>query len=417
MAQDTKISIINKAARFIGIIIEIFLYFATVKQNFVRIEAIYKRQLRKLPNHGKTRTMNRWMLIYGGRSGEHEVSLRSAAFVNRSLQEAGIEVVPLGISLQGFWYLQDPQNPESFLLDLKEDPSRLVSLQPGKGFLRSDGSVIEMTGVFPVIHGTYGEDGTLQGLLEMMDMPYVGAHVLSSALAMDKITAKILWESQGLPIVPYRVIEQWQWQDEDFDRKDFVKEALSSLGLPLFIKPSNTGSSVGVCRAETIEEIQEGIQDALRFDTRVLIEKAVNAREIELSLMGNHQVKAFLPGEIAPTHSFYDYDAKYIDPDGAALIIPADLSPEMMEEARTIAVEAYRQLNLKGLSRVDLFLDKESDQFYINEINTMPGFTSISMFPMLCKEGGLEGASLMKELIELALERYEEHNHLQFRRD
>jgi len=360
--------------------------------------------------------MKRVMMIYGGRSGEHEVSLRSASFVWKSLRTAEFQVIPVGIAPDGLWYLQDSLNSIPEILPLIQDNSRLLSLIPGKCWLKSDGSELSIDLVFPVLHGTFGEDGTLQGLLEMMDIPYVGAHVLSSSMAMDKIIAKILWESKDLPIVPFAWVESWEWNSDSYNRKTHIEKWIKKLGLPLFIKPSNAGSSVGVVKAETSADIEPAVKEALQYDTRILIEKAVDAREIELSVIGNHDVTVFPPGEIAPTHSFYDYDAKYIDPDGAALLIPADLSEEEQNQAMNIAEKAYRTLCLQGLSRVDLFLDKKDGNFYINEINTLPGFTSISMFPVLCRESGTGPAALMSKLIELAEQSYKERRELHFSR-
>lgn len=354
------------------------------------------------------------MMLYGGRSEEHDVSLRSASFILKSLQEASFKVIPVGIDHKGNWYVQQIKDEVPEILPLLERNENRVRLEPANGIYNAQGEKLDVDLVFPVLHGTFGEDGCLQGLIEMMELPYVGANTRSSAIAMDKITAKILWEKQNLPVVPYHFIEKWQWDSTDFNQEEYMLRWVEDLGLPLFIKPSNAGSSVGVSKVDTPQELKTALEEAFRHDTRVLIEKAVNAREIELSVLGNHQVETFLPGEIAPNHSFYDYDAKYIDPDGAALLIPARLPEELRRKAMKIALEAYRCLSLEGLSRVDLFLDRDDESFYINEVNTLPGFTSISMFPQLCKAGGLEPADLMKRLVKLALERFKEKSQLNF---
>lgn len=358
--------------------------------------------------------MKRIMMLYGGRSEEHNVSLRSASFIWKSLQEAGYSVIPVGISRKGLWYRQKNEAfiPESLALD--ESENALISLKPGAGFFTAQEDKLDVDMVFPVLHGTFGEDGCLQGMLEMAGIPYVGADQRSSAIAMDKITAKILWEKQDLPVVPYSFVEKWQWTSPDFDRESSLKHWISELALPLFVKPSNAGSSVGVSKAEDSESLAKAIEEAFRHDTRVLLEKAIDAREIELSVVGNYQPETFQPGEIAPQHGFYDYDAKYIDPDGAILLIPAKLTDEQSSKAMKIALSAYKTLSLQGLSRVDLFLDRKDECFYINEVNTLPGFTSISMFPQLCRAGGMDAPSLMKRLVQLALDRFEEKNSLNF---
>lgn len=368
----------------------------------------------KRRKHDKYGYMKRIMMLFGGRSEEHDVSLRSASFIWKSLQEAGYSIIPVGISRKGLWYIQKNEEfiPDSLTLTETEDA--LISLKPGVGFFTTEEKKLDVDLVFPVLHGTFGEDGCLQGMLEIAGIPYVGADQRSSAIAMDKITAKILWEKQDLPVVPYSFVEKWQWISPDFDKGTSLKNWMVDLGLPLFVKPSNAGSSVGVSKAEDRESLEKAIEEAFRHDTRVLLEKAIDAREIELSVVGNYQPETFQAGEIAPQHSFYDYDAKYIDPDGAVLLIPAEITEEQNRKAREMALSAYKTLSLKGLSRVDLFLDKNDGSFYINEINTLPGFTSISMFPQLCKAGGLDAPSLMKRLIQLALEHYIEKNSLNF---
>ncbi|MDC7220112.1 MAG: D-alanine--D-alanine ligase [Spirochaetales bacterium] len=358
--------------------------------------------------------MKHIVLIYGGRSGEHEVSLRSGAFIYHNIKKCGHIPHPVGISPEGIWYSQDFTEEPEDILPLVEDESRRISLVPGRGIVTGNGSLLPCDVVFPVIHGTFGEDGTLQGLLEMMGLPYVGANVQSSALGMDKVCTKEIWEKAGLPIVPYVRLTKADWADENLNRAAFFKECRHKLDFPLFIKPSRAGSSVGVSRADDESSFFTGIDKALAYDGEILIEKAVDAREIECSLLGNETPEVFGPGEIAPTHDFYDYEAKYIDPDGAALLIPAQIDEKLTHEIRKTALKAYRVLKLNGLSRVDLFLDKKSGRYYLNEVNTMPGFTSISMFPMLCAAEGLEGPELIAKLIQLGEEEFTNKNKLNY---
>ncbi len=356
--------------------------------------------------------MKHIVLIYGGRSGEHEVSLRSGAFIYRNLIKCGYQPVPVGISRDGVWYRQTFSGDPGDALPLATEEKDRLSLVPGKGILTGEGSPLPCDMVFPVIHGTFGEDGTLQGLLEMLNIPYVGAGLQSSALGMDKVCAKKIWESEGLPVVPFLSLTRADRDREGWKGEDFYRECVDTLSLPLFIKPSRAGSSVGVTKATDGASFLAGLDGALQFDREVLIEKAVNAREIECSLLGNGNPRVFGPGEIAPTHEFYDYDAKYIDPDGAALLIPAPLEDDVSRRIRETARNAYRALKLNGLARVDIFLEKESGEIYINEVNTMPGFTSISMFPRLCAAEGLDGPELVGELIDLAREEYEAKSRL-----
>ena len=358
--------------------------------------------------------MKHIVLIYGGRSGEHEVSLRSGSFIYHNIKKGGLVPHAIGISREGIWYYQDFSEEPADILPLSEREENRISLLPGEGLRTVGGTPVPCDMVFPVIHGTYGEDGTLQGLLEMMNIPYAGANIQSSALGMDKICAKEIWAQSGLPVVPYKSMTRHEWEEDGFDRKGFFRKCAGDLDLPLFIKPSRAGSSVGVTRAADEAAFLQGVEAALNYDREILIEKAVDAREIECSLLGRDDPLVFGPGEIAPTHTFYDYDAKYIDPDGAALLIPAPLNGELSEKIRETAKKAYTALKLNGLARVDIFLEKEKERFYINEVNTMPGFTSISMFPMLCARDGLEGPALVTTLLNAGMEEYEEKNRLTY---
>ncbi len=359
-------------------------------------------------------SMKHIVLIYGGRSGEHEVSLRSGAFIYHNIKKSGLIPHPVGITPKGIWYYQEYSKEPADILPLEEKEENRLVLIPGIGLQTVKGEPVPCDIVFPVIHGTFGEDGTLQGLLEMMDIPYAGAGLESSALGMDKICAKEIWENAGLPVVPYEKMDRHRWEKSGFVKNAFYRTCCEKLGLPLFIKPSRAGSSVGVTRAEDEASFLNGIESALLYDREILIEKAVNAREIECSLLGRDDPEVFGPGEIAPHHTFYDYEAKYIDPDGAALLIPAPLDDALSDRIKATAKSAYLALNLNGLARVDIFLEKDSERFYINEVNTMPGFTSISMYPMLCEKDGLKGPELIMKLLEAGMEEYREKSSLLF---
>jgi D-alanine-D-alanine ligase len=358
--------------------------------------------------------MNDIILIYGGRSGEHDVSLRSGAYIYHNIKKCGFIPHPVGISREGIWYSQSFSKEPNDILPLEEKEENRLSLMPGKGFLLPNGRQLSCDMVFPVIHGTFGEDGTLQGLLEMMGLPYVGANLQSSAIGMDKVCAKEIWEKEGLPVVPYKQMLKEIWMNNNFNKINFYLECRKELSLPLFIKPSRAGSSVGVFRVMEEKSFLTAMDEALKYDGEILIEKAVDAREIECSLIGKAEPRIFGPGEIAPTHDFYDYDAKYIDPEGAVLLIPAPIEEDLANRIRETALKAYKALKLNGLSRVDLFLEKNSQTYYLNEVNTMPGFTSISMFPQLCASEGLDGPALIKELIDQGWEDFQEKNKLNY---
>lgn len=362
-------------------------------------------------------------VIYGGRSGEHEVSLVSASAITRNIKKDH-KVILIGITKDGLWYLQDDAlyskicSDEKAILSITEDAKKLVSVIPGKGtksFL-VNGENLDIDVVFPALHGTYGEDGTIQGLLDMADLPYVGCTTMASALTMDKEKTKQVWQAAGLPVVPYVCLNRGIVNDSviyDAVIKDTVKE----LGLPLFVKPCSAGSSNGAEKAKNEKELNYAIMNAFMWDDKVLIEKSINAREIECSVTGNSTiatqdddiqgVTAYIPGEIIPTHEFYDYDAKYNDENGADLQIPANLSENDLEKIRKTAMAAYRVLDCSGLSRVDFFIDKDTKAVYLNEINTLPGFTPISMFPKMCEAAGLEFPELIEMLIDQAILRHD----------
>ncbi|MBQ3837100.1 MAG: D-alanine--D-alanine ligase [Treponema sp.] len=363
-------------------------------------------------------------VLFGGKSSEHEVSLVSASSVVRNLDSSKYKIIPIGIAKSGKWYLQSDeelarvQKDASASFKIEEDSSKIVNIIPGgaKDAFFVAGKSLEVDAAFAVVHGTFCEDGVLQGLLEAAEVPYVGCGVMSSGITMDKEKTKILWRDSGLPIVPYYCFTRTDINDNK--RYDaLVEKVVADFGFPLFVKPCNAGSSVGASKAANARELSLALGEAFMWDNKVLVEKAIEAREIECSVTGNatiqnpdHDysvVKAYTPGEILPTHEFYDYDAKYKDPDGAALKIPADIDETTTKIIKELAVKAYSVLDCSGLSRVDFFIDKKSGAIYLNEINTIPGFTSISMFPKMCEAAGLRYKDLINLLIDEALERFD----------
>ena len=363
-------------------------------------------------------------VLYGGRSGEHEVSLRSASSVIRHLDKLRFDVIPVGIDKQGRWHLGElpllsrgaagipdvlPMISEAPLAVLPPNPIATAVANPATGEL------IELAGhgtsafdvVFPVMHGPLCEDGTIQGLLELAEVPYVGCGVLASAVGMDKDVAKRLARDAGIPIVPYISLKKGEWKK----RLDPVMSQIDKeFGYPVFVKPANQGSSVGVHRVKQRSELAAALEDAFRYDTKLLIEKAVNAREIEISVLENPKdgeaPMVSVPGEVASTHEFYSYEAKYLDENGAALMIPAKLEPAQAELARKMAGQVFSILECEGMARCDLFLDKKTGEFYFNEVNTIPGFTSISMYPKMWEATGIPYSELLTRLIELAIARH-----------
>lgn len=349
------------------------------------------------------------ILIYGGRSGEHEVSLRSAASVYNHLDRNKYNIHLVGIGKDGRWYLQNNPEGEQQNLPLTCDPSFQISIRPMEGLL-AGGRFIRPDVFFPVTHGTFGEDGTLQGLFEMCGFPYVGATVGGSYLGMDKEMSKTVWQKYGIDVIPFLCLKRNEYTK---DREEAQERVISRFGLPLFVKPSTAGSSVGVSRVDRREDLNDAIEKAFVYDWKAIIEPAVKGREIECSVIGNVNTRSFPPGEVAPTHAFYDYEAKYIDPDGAGLIIPAVMEEGKSKELRNIAEKAYKALDLRGFARVDFFLE-ESGRILLNEVNTIPGFTNISMFSKMCDVGGLPYGELLDELIGLAEEQFAERNSLKF---
>lgn len=357
-------------------------------------------------------------VLYGGRSGEHDVSRCSAASVVRYLDKSKFEVTAIGIDRDGRWYVQDaPEIVEDRdfgnILALKKKGNWLVNHfeREGKLCLRDcdTGKEVYIDVVFPVVHGTFCEDGTLQGLLELAMVPYVGADVTGSAIGMDKDIAKRLLKEAGIPVVPWVKVRKSQWPDESVKITDLIR---NEIGFPCFIKPCNAGSSVGISKVKDARDLPDAVNDAFAWDSTILVEKAVNAREIELSVIGNEKPEVSGPGEIRPKHEFYSYEAKYLDSDGAELLIPAELDSGKTAGMQRIAAEAYMALNCSGMARVDFFLDKNTGEVYLNEINTLPGFTSISMYPKLWEHSGLAYGSLLEKLIALAFSRREQKHGL-----
>ena len=352
-------------------------------------------------------------VLYGGRSGEHDVSLCSAASVVAALDRKKYKVTAIGIDKNGRWYVQEkpeiiPDRDFGKKIALKKKGMWLVNHFEQKNKLhlydiKNKNKDVVVDIVFPVIHGTFCEDGTLQGLLELAMVPYVGADVTGSAVGMDKDIAKRLLKEADIPVVPSVTVNKQDWEENS---KVIMNEALSGLGLPLFVKPVCAGSSVGVRKVKKKEELAKAMNFAFQFDTRVMIEKAIDCREIECAVLGNEKPAGSVLGEIIPNHEFYSYEAKYIDPDGAALKIPAEISKAQSEKIRKFAVEGYMALGCTSMARVDFFLDRKTGKFYLNEINTLPGFTSISMYPKLWEATGLPYGKLLDKLIALALDRH-----------
>jgi D-alanine-D-alanine ligase len=390
-------------------------------------------------------------VLFGGRSGEHEVSLLSAASVVNAIDKEKYEVVPIGITKDGRWLtaaaaealLQGKPHDESKHLragDPDATPGAAVlasgeavvvppepvhstarSLTPfqsdATALRRAADRAINVDVIFPVLHGTFGEDGTIQGLLELADIPYVGAGVLGSAAGMDKDIMKALFRSAGLPIVKHVTILRSDW---DADPKKTEKIIDRSLKYPVFVKPANLGSSVGISKARTKKELGPAIYEAAKFDRKIVIEQGVGgakhkAREIECSVLGNDRPQASVPGEIVPIKEFYDYAAKYLD-EGSELVIPAKLTKAEIKKVQELAVRAFQAVDCAGLARVDFLMDPKTRKLFVNEINTMPGFTAISMYPKLWAASGLSYSDLIDRLIQLGIERHDDKKKNQYSR-
>jgi D-alanine-D-alanine ligase len=352
-------------------------------------------------------------LVFGGRSGEHEVSLASAASVLQALDPEKYEAVPIGITRQGQWLIAD--SPEYLLksevtLELPDTTEALPDVTH-HGIVRVNdrgGIDLHETAVdviFPLLHGPFGEDGTVQGLLELADIPYVGSGVLASAVAMDKAMMKSVFSQAGLPSVPYRLVTAREWAR----RGDVVSSLESSLRYPVFVKPCNLGSSVGISKAHDRAELEDALDLACRYDRRIIVEQGIEAREVECSVLGNDDPLVSVPGEVVSRHEFYDYDAKYTD--GLAdLIIPARLSAEQTRDVQELARRAFLAVDAAGLARVDFFVRRDDGAILVNELNTMPGFTATSMYPKLWEATGVPYAEVIDRLIRLAFDRHDENS-------
>jgi D-alanine-D-alanine ligase len=373
-------------------------------------------------------------VIYGGRSGEHEVSVASAASIMKHLDRGRYDPVPIRIEKDGRWTLADKPPSVIKAADVIESarlqaarptrPGREAHLvaHPGDDTVltieRRDGgeqgpsAVVTGLGldvIFPVLHGPYGEDGTVQGLLELANVPYVGAGVLGSAVGMDKAVMKQLFAAHGLPQVKYVATIRREWERDSAGVSARVER---ELGYPVFVKPANLGSSVGISKARNTQEFADAVRLAAEFDRKIVIEAAVpKAREIEVAVLGNDDPQASIAGEIVPSREFYDYEAKYLD-EGSTPLIPAPITAAQMEQVRSMAIAAYRAVDGAGMSRVDFLMDGETGALYLNEVNTIPGFTTISMYPKLWEATNLPYAELIDRLISLALERHAEKQHL-----
>jgi len=345
-------------------------------------------------------------ILFGGRSGEHEVSLASAASVIRGLDPDKYEAVPIGISKEGHWLIGSAG--QKMLPEVLKGGQRvMMTADP------TDAAIVKLDGsgggqridvVFPVMHGTFGEDGTIQGLLDLAGLPFVGAGVLGSAIGMDKDVAKRLLQVAKIPVVPWVTIHRHDWENNPENIQGAIELKFQ---YPVFVKPATLGSSVGMTKVHSRAELAPALNLACAFAMKVLVEESVTAREIEVSVLGNHDPQASVPGEIVPHREFYDYAAKYLE-EGTQLLIPADLKPPQTQKIQKYAVDAFRALELSGMARVDFFLEKEGGKIYLNEVNTIPGFTSISMYPKLWEASGIPFRELIDKLIALALEQHAE---------
>jgi len=345
-------------------------------------------------------------ILFGGRSGEHEVSLASAASVIRGLDPDKYEAVPIGITKEGHWLIGGAaqkmlpevlKGGQRVMMTADPTDAALIPLDRSGGGQRIDV-------VFPVMHGTFGEDGTIQGLLDLAGLPFVGAGVLGSAIGMDKDVSKRLLQVAKIPVVPWIAVQRADWER---DPKDIQKAVEKKFKYPVFVKPATLGSSVGMTKVHSRAELAAALNLAAEFAMKILVEQCIVGREIEVSVLGNHDPKASIPGEIVPHREFYDYTAKYLE-EGSQILIPAKLKPAQVKTVQKYAVEAFRALELSGMARVDFFLEKRAGKIYLNEVNTIPGFTSISMYPKMWEASGIPFRELIDKLIELALEMHRE---------
>lgn len=356
------------------------------------------------------------MVVFGGKSGEHDVSLMSAASILRAMNTEKYNIIPVGITKNGIWkqcectieeiesgHWENGVNLVSEIQNSQQNASLPAQLNCGPLSLSSQ-QIENIDVVFPVLHGPFGEDGTIQGLLEMMGLPYVGAGVLASAVAMDKGMTKKLLEASGIPQANYSLIKR-----KDFQKNPhfIVEQVEAQFQYPVFVKPANLGSSVGISKAKNPDQLIKALQLAAKYDRRIIVEEFINGREIECAVLGNDEAIASIPAEIIPSHEFYDYQDKYFD-GTSQYVIPAQLSDQIIEKIRQMAVEVYQLLDCTGLARVDFFVERGNDRILLNEVNTMPGFTKISMYPKMWEATGLPYEKLIDRLIELAIERHQD---------
>ncbi|MCP1146277.1 D-alanine--D-alanine ligase [Lysinibacillus endophyticus] len=351
-------------------------------------------------------------LLYGGKSAEHEVSLSTATAVSKAINYDKYEVHPIYITLDGQW-LRGPQLTEAVesaeqLQFTKND----VQENNITEFILDQGKQAQFDVIFPLLHGTNGEDGTVQGLLEVLNFPYVGNGVLASAAGMDKVVMKQLFEVAGLKQVPFVYFIQHEWSNQ---QEKILEQCQTELTWPMFVKPANLGSSVGISKANNIEELKKAINFAFQYDRKVLVEQGIKAREIEMGVLGNNDPKVSVAGEIKPMTEFYDYDSKYKD-GSTALVIPAEIPSDVEATMKDMAIRAFKILDCAGIVRSDFFVT-DQNEIYINEVNTMPGFTPVSMYPLLWQHTGVSYPELIDTLIELAIERHSEKQRLQYKRD
>jgi D-alanine-D-alanine ligase len=368
-------------------------------------------------------------VIYGGRSGEHEVSIASAAAVVQNLDKQRYEPIPIRIEKDGRWVIADRLPSSSSAADVIEQGKLAAGQRLARGGREAHllahpgeeqiltiqrGSTPSITGlgldvVFPVLHGPYGEDGTVQGLLELANIPYVGAGVLASSLGMDKAVSKLIFEAKKLPVAKYAVVLRQDWID---DPGRVTAQIESLLKYPMFVKPANLGSSVGISKAKSHSDLKAAMDAAGEFDRKIVVEAAVpNAREIEVAVLGNDRPEASMPGEVIPSREFYDYEAKYLD-DDSRIVIPAELPAKAIDDVRRLAIEVFVAMDCAGMARVDFLMDGKSGKLYVNEINTIPGFTTISMYAKMWAASGLPYPALLDKLITLARERHTEKQQL-----
>ena len=334
-------------------------------------------------------------VIFGGQSSEHKVSLVSATSVLSNIDTEKYEVVKIGITNDGKWFVYNGEIDYIENGNWIKDEKNLISHGERILFNR------EIDIVFPVLHGLYGEDGTIQGVCKLAEIPCVGCDVLASAVCMDKVYTKYVLENFNINQAPYVVVHKDEYKDRE---NEILQEIEEKLSYPVFIKPANSGSSVGISKGKNIDDVKLGLIEAFKHDRKILVEKGLNAREIEVSVLGNRKAIASVPGEVVPCKEFYDYEAKYED-DSSELLIPAGLTENEMEEMKLLAIRIYKLLDCEGMARVDFLVDKDNGEVYLNEVNTLPGFTSISMYPKLWAASGLEYSELISRLIELAEEK------------